>query len=177
MHLPTQPRDTLNDRFIVAALLVVGALIFGAMGGLWRYSSTPGAGSTVPSAWPRHAGLPLRDGLTLLMFADPTSASTGPSLTELRELVAAGGIRAVVLFALPDGLVDDRPTGPAWELAAGIPGVAALPDPGEHEARLFGAAHSGQVVVYDSGGRLVFDGDIARARGQLFRASEIRREP
>ncbi len=168
MHAPTKTRETLNDRLLLAGLVVIGAILLTMMGGLWRYKNTPGSPAMAPSTWPRAAGLPLHDdGLTLLMFAHPMCACTRASLNELRELMGPGRIHAMVLFAMPEGLVEDWSGGAAWELAASIPGVAALPDPGEHEARLFGAATSGQVVVYDAQGRLVFSGGITGARGHV----------
>ncbi|MEZ0310420.1 MAG: RedB protein [Myxococcota bacterium] len=172
MNAHSRTSETLNDRFFVAGLAVIGALILTMMGGLGRYNDTPGSAATTPSTWPRAAGLPLHeDGLTLLMFVDPMCARTRAGLNELRQLMVPGGIHAVVLFAMPDAPVEDWSNSAAWELAAGIPGVVALPDPGEHEARMFGASAAGQVVVYDQQGQLVFRGGITEARGYVDAAS------
>jgi hypothetical protein len=160
--------QTFRDRLLVVALGAVCVLVIGLMGGLWRYKTTPGAAAVAPSAWPTGAGLPLdSERLTLVMFAHPMCACTRASLAELRELMGQGGVRAMVLFAQPDGLVEDWSRSDSWEVAAAIPGVAAIPDPGEHEARMFGAMTSGQVVVYDPSGRLVFSGGITAARGHI----------
>jgi len=49
--------------------------------------------------------------------------------------------------------------------AEAIPGARIAFDPGGAEARRFGAATSGEVVVYSRDGRLVFSGGITGSRG------------
>ena len=51
-----------------------------------------------------------------------------------------------------------------WDQAEAIPGVRIWTDVGAVEARRFGAATSGLVLVYDASGRLVFQGGITPAR-------------
>jgi hypothetical protein len=51
-----------------------------------------------------------------------------------------------------------------WDAAAAVPGVRVVRDDGR-EARRFGARVSGQVLAYDAGGRLVFNGGITGSRG------------
>jgi hypothetical protein len=52
-----------------------------------------------------------------------------------------------------------------WDSAGQIPGVAAVADEDGAEAHRFSAATSGQVVLYDSSGRLLFSGGITASRG------------
>jgi hypothetical protein len=51
------------------------------------------------------------------------------------------------------------------EEAAGIPRVRTVLDPGGSIARRFGARTSGQTLLYDGNGRLVFNGGITASRG------------
>jgi hypothetical protein len=52
-----------------------------------------------------------------------------------------------------------------WNTASRLPGATVLRDDEGIEARRFGAMTSGQTLLYDGGGRLVFSGGITGARG------------
>jgi len=78
---------------------------------------------------------------------------------------AGNGLDAHVVFFEPDGVADDWKHTASIEEAAGIPGVTVHFDKEGHEARLFGAATSGQTDLYDAHGRLQFAGGITAARG------------
>jgi hypothetical protein len=52
-----------------------------------------------------------------------------------------------------------------WALAAGIPGVQVNEDVDGAEAARFGAATSGEVVLYGADGKLRFRGGITGVRG------------
>jgi hypothetical protein len=135
---------------------------------LWRYGASPGTPADPPPQWPttsmleRAAGRP-----TLLMFAHPHCPCTRATIEELDRLLAsvAEPPQVHVVFTKPDG------TEPAWEYtdlwrrAAAIPGVAVARDEGGREALRFGAATSGQVLLYDVAGELRFAGGITPSRG------------
>lgn len=52
-----------------------------------------------------------------------------------------------------------------WELAAAIPGVHVFEDRDGAIAKSFGVFTSGQTLLYNSGGRLLFKGGITAFRG------------
>ena len=52
-----------------------------------------------------------------------------------------------------------------WYDAKAIPGVEVMKDQDGSEARLFQAFTSGQTLLYDSKGHLVFNGGITGSRG------------
>ena len=52
-----------------------------------------------------------------------------------------------------------------WNTAKQIPGVTVMEDRGNSVGRSFGAFTSGQTLVYDSSGRLIFNGGITASRG------------
>jgi len=52
-----------------------------------------------------------------------------------------------------------------FQSAAAIPGVTVEIDRGDNEARRFAAASSGQTLLYDPQGDLVFSGGITASRG------------
>ncbi|MFN0022108.1 MAG: hypothetical protein ACKVP0_27995 [Pirellulaceae bacterium] len=70
-----------------------------------------------------------------------------------------------VAFVQPPGTNTDWAHTDIWQAAAAIPGVAVALDHHGLEARRFGARTSGEAFLYDSAGRLVFQGGITPARG------------
>ena len=103
--------------------------------------------------------------VTLVMIAHTKCACTRASLHELERVMTDAGPRleAFVVFVGPDegsaagGLLDLRAT------ARAIPNVRVIENP--TEARVFGAATSGQVLLYANDGALVFRGGLTAARG------------
>ena len=135
---------------------------------LWAYGATPGTPAEPPRTWPTTSALVREPGRpTLLVFAHPHCPCTRATVEELDRLLASVDEmpQVQVLFAKPDG------TEPAWEhtdlwsRAESIPGVSVARDDGGAEADRFGAATSGQVLLYDVAGNLRFAGGITPSRG------------
>ncbi|HUR59158.1 MAG TPA: hypothetical protein VM029_15690, partial [Opitutaceae bacterium] len=59
----------------------------------------------------------------------------------------------------------DWPHTDLWRRAAAIPGVKVLTDVDGRAAARFGAVTSGQALLFDTAGRLLFSGGITGARG------------
>jgi hypothetical protein len=76
-----------------------------------------------------------------------------------------GQLQATVLFALPDGAGDDWLRSDTVLRARQLSGVEVRIDRASYEARQFGSATSGQVLLYDRAGRLLFSGGITGSRG------------
>jgi hypothetical protein len=135
---------------------------------LWTYESTPDAPARAPAAWPadtrvaRAAGLP-----TLVLFAHPRCPCSRATLGELAKLMTEcrGRLTATVLVLRPSGMASGWERTDLWYSAARIPGVSVITDPGGVESRRFGAATSGQVVLYGANGTLLFAGGITESRG------------
>jgi hypothetical protein len=100
------------------------------------------------------------------MFIHPHCACSRASVGELASLMARarGRLHARVLFVRPYGLAESWAKTDVWYSASSLPDVATIVDDGR-EARLFDAATSGQTLVYDGAGRLLFAGGITAARG------------
>lgn len=148
---------------LVWASLVGAGLFF-----LWGYANAPGEAGKPPNEWPSISRIQLgRTEPTLVMLAHPHCPCTRASLGELAKIMAhsQGRLRAHVLFVKHEGVPDDWERASLWQNAAGIPGVNVVSDPDGIEARLFNAATSGQTVLYNTEGRLVFSGGITSARG------------
>jgi len=135
---------------------------------LLSYSNTAGASAHAPVEWPAASEVrPSGDIPTLVMIAHPRCPCTRASINELSILMSRcqGKVAAAVLFIRPEGLPADWEQTDLLRGAAAIPGVTVLADPGGVEAARFGAETSGQVVLYDHKGRLIFEGGITAARG------------
>ena len=155
-------------------LILAGMIWLAAIGGggtvLLRYASTPGEGGRALTDWP--AGSPLvRAGGedTLVVAVHPHCPCTRASMVELNQLMLAlkGKLKAYVLVIKPR----EFPKG--WEntgLVAGarlIPDTTVLVDLDGVEAARFGAKTSGQAILYNAQGMLLFNGGITEGRGHL----------
>lgn len=154
-----------------ASLLWLGLLAAG-LSILWNYAHTPGQAANAPAAWPSASRIPhSNEHPTLVFLAHPRCPCTQASLGELDRLLAQsqGLVSAFVLFYQPGGLPKDCLSQwtktDLWQKAAALPGVTVLPDAQGREAKLFRAATSGQALLYDASGQLLFAGGITGSRG------------
>jgi hypothetical protein len=135
---------------------------------LWRYSNTPGHAATPLTAWPDGAPVqPARGRSTLLMFAHPNCPCSRASIGELAIIMARSPekLDAHVFFYFPLHESSAWARTDLWNTAQSIPGVHAIEDPGGAIALRFGAYTSGQTLLYNPAGKLVFNGGITAARG------------
>jgi hypothetical protein len=134
---------------------------------LWQYDNTPGTDAHAPAHWPVATKLTRAiDGQTLVMLAHPHCSCTRASLGELAESIARAQTRpkTYVLFMTPKRFPDGWENTDLWRTAASLPGVTVVRDEDGREAQFFGAATSGQTLLYDSDGLLIFSGGITGAR-------------
>jgi hypothetical protein len=134
---------------------------------LWRYDNTPGEAARAPGQWPAPTTLVrAADRPTLVMLAHPHCTCTRASLGELAEAIARARTtpRTYVLFMAPGSFAKGWENTDLWRMAADLPGVTIVRDDDGREARHFGAATSGQTLLYDAHGELVFSGGITGAR-------------
>jgi hypothetical protein len=152
-------------------LPVLGVLWLGAASAglwiLWRYDNTPGIGAQAPDAWPSRTTLVrAADRPTLIMLAHPHCTCTRASLGELAEAIARARTapRTYILFMAPKRLGDGWEQTDLWRTAASLPGATVVRDEDGREAQQFGAVTSGQTLLYDEHGSLVFSGGVTGAR-------------
>src|SRR5207244_3426685 len=74
-------------------------------------------------------------------------------------------VDAYVLFYAPESEANGWVRTDLWRDAARIPGVRIVEDRAGVEIRRFGASTSGQALLYDSRGKLLFNGGITSSRG------------
>ena len=135
---------------------------------LLRYGNRAGATGVAGSEWPAESRIDRVPGLpTLVMLVHPQCPCTRASVGELAMLMAhfQGKVSANILFAKPAGAPDDWEKGGLWNAVSAIPGVHVQCDAAGLEAKRFGVETSGQVILFDREGRLLFRGGITSARG------------
>lgn len=152
----------------VSAVAWIAATVAGLVW-LMSYDNRAGLAAAAPVAWPAESHI-TRDpsGPTLVLLAHPRCDCTRASLNELAELMARAPVhpRAFVVFIKPGRVADEWERTALWTLASRIPGVSVLRDDSGAEASRFGAATSGQTLLYDKSGTLVFSGGVTAARGK-----------
>jgi hypothetical protein len=162
-------------RSLLALLVVVwlSAVAYG-MAFVWSYNHRPGEASVAPVLWPADSRVPRASSYTLVMLAHPKCPCTRATLEELSKLMThtqvthtQGRLRSFVLFIKPLGLPQGWDRTDLWQSASSIPGVTVLDDSDGVEAKRFDAHVSGQVMLYDQAGKLVFQGGITESRGQI----------
>lgn len=161
---PRSRRSLVILASITLWLLVVGI----GLSVLLSYENTPGVAAKPLESWPADSQIQRAPGrATLVMLVHPHCPCSRASLGELALLMAQsqGRLEAYVLFLKPAGFSDDWEKTDLWQSAAGINGVKPIVDHDGVEARRFHAKTSGQTVLYDAEGRLVFSGGITVARG------------
>jgi len=153
--------------FLAVGLAIWLTAVFSGIGILRRYSLTPGVAGTPGAQWPAASHIyPPPSYFTLVMALHPHCPCSRASIGELSILMAHSGgkLAAFVVFVDPPGFGESWTKTDLWTSAGLIPGVTRIIDRGS-EAKLFGAATSGQTMVYDRRGRLLFSGGITAARG------------
>lgn len=160
----TKPRTAL-----LIALGVVSALstLLGIRAML-AFDHTPGSNGAVPINWPAASTIkPPGNRPELLVFVHPMCSCTAATIGELAKLSAlqkAGSAPAItILFFRPR---DAKWTATSlWDKALELPGGRAVWDDGGREAARFGALTSGQTLLYDAAGNLLFHGGVTGSRG------------
>lgn len=137
---------------------------------LWHYSNSPGRLASppvnLPADWPIR---PAHGRSALFLFAHPQCPCSRASLSELALLLshAPEAPETYVLFYAPSSAMKDWVRSDLWRTAENIPGVHAIEDRDGAWAGRFGASTSGQTLLYNREGRLVFNGGLTAARGHV----------
>jgi len=166
MKAPSQKQRSLNPAI---PLVWLGLAVWATLATM-SASNRPGPAGAPPAKWPVESSLPgpaVKP--TLVMFVQPDCFCSKASVGELSLLInrCLGRVNTRVLFVKPAGRSTNWMRSDLWRQVAAIPGVTAAADVDGREARLFGAATSGQVVLYGADGRLRFQGGITLYRGHM----------
>ncbi len=150
-----------------AALLWIAAAVGGSLY-IFFYESRPAPATAVAQVWPEQAGIARHaDGFQLVMAVHPKCPCTRASVAELNKLMLASGSRvhAIALVTKPFELPDLWSESDVTARLREIPNVEVVRDLGGAKSSAFGAQNSGQTLLYDASGQLVFEGGITAFRG------------
>jgi hypothetical protein len=134
---------------------------------LWAYDNRPGIEGNSPQQWPVESRLRLDGGRpTLVFLAHPQCSCTRASIGELREALARARSRpkTYVVFMKPSSFATGWEKTGLWEAAMALPDTIVVRDDDGRETTRFGAVTSGQTLLYDADGTLLFSGGITAAR-------------
>lgn len=135
---------------------------------LSQYANTPAPEREDAAQWPVESRISRSDKVpTLILFAHPRCPCTRATLGELEKIIAdcQGQVEPWVVFYRPHAANEDWAETDLQQTAKAIPSVHVMTDAGGDEARLFKANTSGQTLLYDKNGQLLFNGGITFARG------------
>ena len=157
-----------NKRTIIGVLMIWVLIISFGWGMLSRYENTPGRVKISPGNWPlisqisRSADLPM-----LVMFIHPHCPCSRASIKELSLIMThvQNKVKTKVIFIRPEKFTEDWVKSDLWRSASQIPGVEVMIDNHGKESKIFHADVSGQTMLYDSQGHLIFSGGITSSRG------------
>lgn len=99
----------------------------------------------------------------------PRCPCTRASLYELEALLTQvkGLVNTHIVFIRPRNVDADWEKSDIWQQAHALSGVDISIDEGGREAEIFHSYTSGQVMLYDKDGQLVFSGGITVSRGHV----------
>ena len=152
---------------LLVGLVWAGLILYGGRT-LLNYEGTAGTPGNPPSRWPSSSRITRPNGkFVLVMFAHPNCPCTRAGMTEIEILMAQlqGKLAAFLVFSKPASDEEEAEAASLWRRAARIPGVSVSYDDRGTETDRFGAQVSGQSMLYDLDGKLVFSGGITAARG------------
>lgn len=158
----------MRQRSLVLSLLLslwVGGAILG-LDRQARFDTSPcPTAENPPVIWPKNELAPQAGQSTLVMLAVAGCPCTRASIEELDALLSRqrGRLRAHVLL----GPGEQEASASTLACCQAIPGVQTHPDPQGRLARQFGMLSSGQVLIYNPSGRLIYAGGLTGQRGHV----------
>lgn len=148
--------------------LLWSAGVIAGMLQVMNYEKTPAETVPVAVRWPLETPeLHSTTGPTLVVFVHPQCPCTKATVEELAWLVThvEGRLTVYAFFLTPRVTPEVWRSKDLWNRAQDLPGVRSFKDEDGRIARRFGATTSGQCLLYDKQGRLVFEGGITDGRG------------
>lgn len=140
-------------------------------GGTWWLQArafAPATAGAPAAVWPGGGALrPVEGGHTLVVALHPECPCSMATLDQLGQILAHADDRlgTRLIFAHYDELPTPPEKSALWAKAARLPRTTLFADHGGGERRRFDARTSGETLLYDPQGRLVFHGGITLGRG------------
>jgi hypothetical protein len=161
----------MKPRMIIATAITVWLSICAFLTiQLIEFGTRPGQKAQIGGEFPADSKIKLAPGkFTVVAFLHPQCPCSKASVGELEELMGRcdHNATAYALFLKPTGCSDKFAKSDLFEQTSRIKGLHAIVDEDGHEANVFGAKTSGQIMIYKPDGRLVFSGGITSSRGHF----------
>ncbi len=157
-----------QTRYLWSFTVLWLATVTSGLLGLTIYSITPGEPALAGPNWAADSGIPFDCRRhNLLVFLHPRCPCSRATVAELERIIASTEERAAVtiVFIPPERMPQGWESTAISRAANAIYGARVVTDRGGVLTRRFGAATSGQVLLYEKSGRLVFQGGITGSRG------------
>jgi hypothetical protein len=138
---------------------------------LLRYDSTSGAQAAAHAIIPpQFSAIDVpnaRQTHQFIIFFHPKCSCSMASARELERIVKgiSDEVRVTAVFYRPKGVEEDWENTNLRDFVQAIPKVRIVDDPEGTMTEAFGVETSGQVLLYDPQGRLLFEGGITPSRG------------
>ena len=161
-------QNWMDSSWLLTFVLVFAAVSISGFIWLSTYNNSPGQCGAVPPDWPAKSRLVMDSNRTnLVLVVHPRCPCSRATIYELSDIMAQceNAVTAHILWLKPQFTSDGWEVTDLWQQAAAIPGVRMVTDYDGVEALNFGAATSGQMVLFDHQGHLVFQGGITVSRG------------
>jgi hypothetical protein len=164
-------RGELNgSKFLLGFIILLWIFSLGfGLGKLMEYSTTPGSVGDVAESWPKETKLKLSNrNFTLVLALHPHCPCSMATVAELNKIIGwAQGKIVVKVLTVKTGHLSTEEIGDEALIkeARAIPGVEIFEDNGGLEANHFGFMTSGHAALYNSAGKLLFNGGITPSRG------------
>ena len=165
------------NRWLLIAMVVWLLLVAAGLCILMMYANRPGRKGEPAAYWPAASESRYSTSKsTLLVFAHPRCPCTRATVDELAWVMTRCGdsVDCRVHFVQPAGKSRQWVQGDVWVTASSLPGVTVFADRQGRLAEVFGAETSGHAMLFDSAGKLRFEGGITPSRGH--RGSNLGRE-
>jgi hypothetical protein len=162
--MPQLFRNVLKLAFFAAWTVTVAI----GIAKLWSYEGIAGAAAHPPLVLTADSPIAHTSNLPeLILLVHPHCPCSRATIGELAKLMARcdGKLHATVLMVRPVGVPSGWEKTDLWSSAAAIPGVTVISDEEGRQSNRFGAATSGQTLLYSASGRLMFAGGITESRG------------
>ena len=153
---------------LASATVIWAATVTAAYQAIRRFESTPGHAAIAPVSWPAQSRVTRNRGeWTLVMLVHPHCSCSRASVKELEAVLekAPRSVQPHVLVFRPREFPAGWEQTDVYTAATRLRRARVLIDEDGREARLFGGFTSGQTFLYDSDGKLRFEGGITLLRG------------
>jgi hypothetical protein len=133
---------------------------------LLSHEGESGASANPPALLPKSTVASAANKFSLLMFVHPKCPCSRASLNELARILSRNpNAQATIVFFRPLYASQDWTETDLWYKAKSLPNTLVKTDTTGLLARKFGAKTSGDTILYDEKGKLLFHGGITSARG------------